>query len=126
MTNARDFILTTPTRFEVFDGHEHFPVTLDGLIGRQGASEQQMSGNWRVLGMSFHPRSTSFTPWTEIRGRLIAGQSLGGYLWDSDHGTTRRWGRKIEMFVRAQESAQTVVAHLLEDASPSKTRLLNP
>jgi hypothetical protein len=95
--NAKDFILSSPTRFTLNDGRETYPVTFEGLIGREGYTEAQMSGQWRILGMSFHHWANRYEPWESIRAKVAPGKSLMGYVWDFDHGSTRKWGRKARL-----------------------------
>jgi len=85
--------------YEIFDGHEYYPVLNTGKIGRQTYTHpDQFSGQWRLMGMSFHQWSTRFTPWPEIRKRLEAGETLVGYVFDFDHGGYRKWGRRAKVY----------------------------
>ena len=81
--------------YSAWDGREYYPVTYDGKITRQGSTA--FSNQWKVYGMSFHHWSTRFQPWDALRIRLDREGALTGYLWDYDHGTTRRWGRRVTM-----------------------------
>jgi hypothetical protein len=77
--------------YTIYDGTEFYPVTRDGLITRQGS--RNFSGQWKVQGMTFHILSTTPVPWEELRMRMSRGGKLKGYIWDLDHGTTRKWSR---------------------------------
>jgi len=90
--------------YTVYDGREFYPVTRNGLIGRQGSTVQQMSGKWRVLGMSFHHMRNSYVPWSAIKQKVHQEGKLSGYLWDLDHGSTRRWGRKVSLTANSANS----------------------
>lgn len=93
--DVRDYIASSPTSFTISDGSEYYSVTFDGHIGRVNWSP---TGDWRVLGLSYHHNSNRCVPWETIRSQLAAGEVLKGYLWDKDHGSTRRWGRKVTMW----------------------------
>jgi len=81
--------------YEIYDGYSYYPVTYSGKITNQGSKE--FSGGWTVLGMTTHHWSTRPIPWEQLRRKLDR-EPLSGYLWDDDHGGTRRWGRKVKMY----------------------------
>lgn len=82
--------------YEIHDGYEYYPVTRDGRITRQGSKE--FSGDWKVKGMTFHHWSSQVQPWPELQRRMEQEGRLSGYLWDLDHGSTRKWGRKVYLY----------------------------
>jgi hypothetical protein len=86
--------------YEIDDGSERYPVTYSGKIGRRSDSATQWNvvphDDWTVLGMTTHHWSNRPVRWPELRIRLDR-EPVSGYLWDKDHGTTRRWGRKVKM-----------------------------
>ena len=84
--------------YQIWDGREHYPVSRDGLIGRQGYKMGNMTEQWKVLGMTFHHWSRRPVPWKELRMRLESGETLRGYLWDLDHGGVRTWGRPVQVY----------------------------
>ena len=102
--------------YVIDDGRERYPLTRDGLIGRQGYTMAQMTAQWTLIGMTFHHWSNTYTPWEEIRTRLERGERLVGYLFDNDYGTLRRWGKKVEVYKSSvgetQQEDQDVAAVL--------------
>lgn len=92
--------------YTVDDGREHFKLSRDGLIGRQSYTIGQMTGQWSIKGMTFHHWSKTLVPWHEIRRMLERGEKLVGFLWDNDHGTIRRWGKKVEVYKSAVSETQ--------------------
>jgi hypothetical protein len=83
-------------KYRLTDGTRWYWVKEDGGITQFGSRD--FSGQWAVRGMTFHPWSKTITPWSAIRDRMDAGETIYGYLWDLDHGTARRWGGKVTMY----------------------------
>jgi len=90
--------LSDAVEYEIFDGREWFPVTREGMIGRESWDIQRMSGSWVMVGMTFHHWSNRPTPWRLMKRRMNAGESLNGYIWDKDHNSIRRWGRRAKVY----------------------------
>lgn len=86
--------------YTIYDGTEFYPVTRDGLIGRQGSTG--FSGQWKVKGMTFHHWSKTPVMWQQLRLRLNNGERLEGYIVDFDHGSLRRWGRKASITLNSK------------------------
>lgn len=78
--------------YEIDGRGEYYPVSREGLIGRQGWGMKYLSGDWKVYGMTFHHWSRTPISWQQMRARMDKGETLVGYLWDLDHGSIRRWG----------------------------------
>lgn len=78
--------------FYVSGGSESYVVNAKGQIATENLG-WEFSPNWLFKGVSFHPWRNGidvpFDPKTNPK------EYVGGYVWDLDHGTTRRWGRKI-------------------------------
>jgi hypothetical protein len=101
--------------YNIYDGREWYPLSLHGFIGRYDWGIRQLSGDWKIRGMTFHHWSRRPIDWQTMRSRLDAGEALNGYLWDVDHGTTRRWGRKVKVYkVRVSESEESIKSMLGE------------
>jgi len=75
--------------------------------GHIGYSHWQHSASWVLLGMSNHHWCTSPTiRWPELQVMLDRGESVRGYIWDVDHGTTRQWGSARKCTIHKTEMRQ--------------------
>lgn len=103
-------------RYEIYSQNEYFPLSRDGLIGRQGWKINQMSGGWKMLGMDVwrYPGSrTEYIPWDALRKLLDKGENFTGHVHDLDHGTHRRWGAPSRIFaLTVKENLQDELALL--------------
>ena len=67
---------------------ELFKVNNDGFMTQ--AKNDDFSGQWRFLGVSFHHWKQS--PDVHYTKRTLPENLLNGLVWDFDHGTVRTWG----------------------------------
>lgn len=83
-------------RITTSQGHD-FLVNEAGNISRGGT---EPSGQWNMLGVSTHHWHGHPTlDWPEIKAKCDRGETVRGYVWDVDHGTTRLWGgRKCDIW----------------------------
>ena len=73
----------------------HGCITQYNWRNEQSDNVYTFSGQWKFTGMSFHNWANHIVaPWERIRNALVTGEksNFQGYVWDVDHGTTRRWG----------------------------------
>ncbi len=83
--------------YEIYKvGSEYMPLTRDGLIGRQGWKLHNLSGDWRMAGLT--TQQGDYIDWPTLRQRLDAGENFTGYPRDIDHGTMRQWGNLARVY----------------------------
>jgi hypothetical protein len=87
--------------YAIFDGREHYPVSRDGFIGRQGWDMgwiRQLNKQWKVEGIELSTEPGVYVSWPNMVTRMNKGETLRGYIIDFDHGTKRQWGRDARVY----------------------------
>lgn len=97
MEDMKDVAKLAPDRiaYQIYNGREFYPVSRDGFIGRQGWKVNQLSSDWKIMGIQVRH---DYLPWYLLSYELNRGKRFHGYIRDTDHGTLREWGREAEIY----------------------------